>query len=120
MRAGFPIIGLLRGHGQKFADEREVEVQQEGSVKKQEVFAAALGIAGEFAFADGKICVAADRNCGLRIADCEFNGRAVLAHDELVGDADVVERAVGGDSQNQRVVEATGALHHGAPAGTAS
>ena len=48
------------------------------------------------------------------------NCRAVLAHDELVGNADVVERAVGGNSQNQRVVEAAGALHHRATAGTAS
>ena len=68
VRAVLPVIGLLRWHRQQFADEREVEVQQECSVKKQEVFAAALGVAGKFAFADGEIGVAADRpRCGLRI-----------------------------------------------------
>ena len=62
MRAVLPVIGLLRWHGQKLADEREIEVQQERSVKEQEVFAAALGVAGKFAVADGKIGMAAHRH----------------------------------------------------------
>ena len=55
MRAVLPVLGLLRWHRQKLSDEREVKVQQEGSVKKEEVLATALGVAGEFAFADGQI-----------------------------------------------------------------
>ena len=49
-----------------------------------------------------------------------FNRRAVLAHDELVGGGDAVQRAVVGDPQNQRIVQAAGTLHHRAAAGTAA
>ena len=84
MGAVLPVIGLLRRHGQQFVDERKVEVQQECSVKKQEVFAAALGIAGKFAFVDDQVRMTPHRNCGLRtptfvacsrfigVADCGF------------------------------------------------
>ena len=62
--AAFAVIGLLGWHRQQLADEREVEVQQERSVKEQELFAAALGVAGEFAVANRQIGVAADGDCG--------------------------------------------------------
>ena len=71
MAAAFAIIGLLRRHPQQFADEREVEIQQKCSVKEQEIFAAALGVAGEFRSANRQIGVAAhgDCGCGLRTED---------------------------------------------------
>jgi hypothetical protein len=46
--------------------------------------------------------------------------RAVAAHDKLVGDGDAVERAVLGDWQHERVIEAAGALHDRAAAGAAA
>ena len=56
------VIGLLGRHPQQVADQREVEIQQERSVKEQEVFAAALGVAGEFFPANRQIGVAANCN----------------------------------------------------------
>ena len=62
--AALAVIGLFGGHPQQAADERKVEVQQEGSVKEQEIFAAALGVAGELQTAEAKVCVAAHGDFG--------------------------------------------------------
>ncbi len=46
--AAIAVVGLERRHVQQFADEREVKVQEQRAVEEEEVFAATLGVAGEF------------------------------------------------------------------------
>ncbi|MGA3285506.1 MAG: hypothetical protein ABSD57_13750 [Verrucomicrobiota bacterium] len=92
-------------------------------MKKQGFFFAPLRVAGEFQIADAKVSVAANGDFGSRnsrpgFGVKRFNRRTVTFHDESVCRGDAVKRAVFRDFQNERVVEATGALQHGAAAGT--
>ena len=48
-----PIIGLLGGQGKGFLDYVYVQVQQERTVKEQEIVSPALGVTGELEAADG-------------------------------------------------------------------
>ena len=122
MRPAFAIVRLFRWHPQNLAHKPKVEVQQKGSVKEQEVFTATLGIAGKFQIADTKIGVAPNGDYKSRISRfCfgakRFNRRAVAFHDEPVCRGDAAKRAIFRDFQNEGVIKAAGALHHGASAG---
>ena len=68
------VIGLQRRHGQQFADQAQIAVQQQRAVKQQEIFPAALRVAGEFQSRPRhKVGVAADGNFA------GFAGREPLA-----------------------------------------
>jgi len=54
------VIWFQGRHLQKFADQLEIAVQQKGAVKEKIVFAATLGIAGEFQVAETEVSVAPD------------------------------------------------------------
>ena len=53
-----PIIRLPGWQPQEFLHERQIEVEEEGAVKEQEVSLSPLGIAGEFPVIDGQIGMA--------------------------------------------------------------
>ena len=89
-------------------------------MKKQMPAPAALSIAGKFQIAKCQIAVTLDANSFNSVANNWRKELPVFFHDELVGLADVSERAGVGNPQNQRLIETAGTLQNRAAAGTAS
>src|SRR5205807_8236932 len=109
----------------------EVEVQQKRSMKQDGSPTPPLRVAGEFAVADGEVGVAADKYFGFRISDFGFERsaatsqqgfqrRAVALHHEPVRARDRLQRQVGIHSEDQRVIQAAGALENRAAAAAAT
>src|SRR2546425_757033 len=55
MGAAQTVVGLFRGQRQCLFHQRNVQVQQEGPMEKQEVLFAPLSVPGEFAAANGQV-----------------------------------------------------------------
>ena len=60
VRTARAVVGLERGHPQQFADELQIAIEEQRAVEEEEIFPAALGVAGEFQVADAKVGVATD------------------------------------------------------------
>lgn len=84
-------------------------------MKQKELSLATLCIAREFVSNDGEIRVTFDLDRGI---ECGGDGLAISFHDELICRVDAVSGLIVGDSQDQRVVQASRALHDGSATGT--
>ena len=60
MRTILTIRRLARGHRQELLHQKQVEVEQQGSVKEKKMTSPALSIARAFHICDGQIRVAPD------------------------------------------------------------
>jgi len=90
VRAVDAVSGLARRHPQCFFDEADIKVEEERTMEKETAFFAALGIAGEFQAANGKIGLALVLDRG---DDQRGQNGLVTCKDELVGGTDAAERA---------------------------
>ena len=103
------VDGLVRGHEQGSLDERQIEIQKERSVKKQEAAFPALGIAGEFVVSECEVRVSSDVNRFFQ----KFSQRSRMGlHDEAIGQRDARGRAAFIDAEDQRIIQATWALQN--------
>jgi hypothetical protein len=114
VRAFRAVAGLTRRHGQGVLDQGNVEVEQEGAVKDEELALAPLGVAGELDAAQGEVGMALALDRG---PEQRGQGGLVAFQNGLVGGGDAAERPGAVEAQDQRVVEDARALQDGAAAG---
>ena len=114
-----PVRRLAGGQRQQAFDPLHIEIDQKTAVKQQVPAPAALGVAGKFQITQRQVAVPLNADGGDPGAGQRGEELPVFIHDELIGLADVGERAGVGNPQNQRVVETAGALQNRAAAGAA-
>src|SRR5581483_4609937 len=106
------ISRLPRRHAQAGFDQRQIEIQQEGSVHQHEARLALLRVARELAPGQSQIADALDARPG---ACQRADAVAMPFQDQAKSIADGFE-PVRGAVQNQRVIQTARSLHHGAAA----
>ena len=117
VRSAMPVLRLARRHRQDALDEFDVEVEQKRSVKEQAVFFPALGVAGNFQVGQREIADAANFK---RVAENRAERVVVALEDVVVGLGDAGKRTGFGDAEDEREIQAAGALDDGAAAGAAA
>src|SRR5262245_60819116 len=112
------LLAILRLFGRRqkqLLHQGQIQIEQEGAVEKKKVTLAPLSVAGEFELIERQIGGTFDT---YRLAEQRSNGSRVALHHEAICFSDTFKLVL--DFKNQRIVQATRSLQHGATAAASS